>query len=542
MQKIVSLLSRAHGTTLGFQMALALQLGRYADIPKLLAGVKPDSPFHDKQVAALVSKTEGLDVGIDTQAAAEATFIECENACRETNIRLTRYVNWFEEGFYGSISDLETFEFLSRVRKRIGDILGPVPDLVPRFSNGSTFHDRGDCITLPHKMSGYICVTDPFEKFGLLQVLRQTLWWPAADGVVYELGNRFTTVPKNYKTDRGICVEPSGNLSLQLAAGEHIRRRLYRVGIEIDGVGNRNAQWLHQQLARYGSLEGDLATIDLSNASDMIAEMTVRLLLPRQWWALLDSLRSQSTLFKGEWRKLSKFSSMGNGFTFELETLLFYAIAVETASWAKAYGDDIIVPSAKGQAVLEKLRFFGFVPNVEKSYLTGPFRESCGGDFWLGRDTRPIYLKKVPVSPLEWIDLYNSVLLMEAKSVNNATLLSNSPELEKAKELIIDQIPSLFRLYVPFGHSGGLWSGRPQDWRVRPARSLRKKRVFYWGTGIAEYDRGYNEIKSVIPQSRVIRLSTFHSRAQLASALLGAPSRGVTPRDGTCGCRVTWLA
>lgn len=543
MQKMVSLLSRAHGTPFGYAMSRAIEGGKWGEIPPLLAQVAPTSSFADKQVAALVSKLEGFDVGIDTQRVAEDTFVQCENACRETNIRMTRYVNWFEQGlFCTSVSDLERYQWIQRIRKRIADVLGNVPDLSPRFSNGSTFHDRGDSVTLPHKMSGYICVTRPFEEFGLMEIIRQTAWWPSSEGVIVEAGNRFSVVPKNYKTGRGICIEPSGNLCLQLAAGAHIRKSLYRVGIEIDGVGKHNAQWLHQQLARYGSLEGDLATIDLTNASDMIAELVVRLLLPKQWFALLSALRSQSTYFKGAWRKLSKFSSMGNGFTFELETLLFYAIAVETAGWAKAYGDDLIVPSSKGTEVLESLRFFGFLPNVEKSYLTGPFRESCGGDFWSGRDTRPVYLKKIPDGPLEWIDLHNSLYVMEAKSVLNGTLLADSRELTDVRKLIINQIPSAVRLFVPPKHVGGLWSDNQGLWRRRPARILRKKRAFYWGTGIAEYDKGYDEFKSVVPVSRVIRLSTFDPNAQLASALLGAPSKGVTPRDGTCGFKITWLA
>lgn len=542
MQKIVILLSRAHGTSFGSQMGKAIEQSDWGKIPDLLANVSPTSSFADKQVAALVSKLEGFDIGLDTKAAAMDTFERCESACRTTNIRMSRYINWIEDAFYGTGPDLAIYDKIIRIRKRIGDILGNVPDLTPRFSNGSTFHDRGESITLPHKMSGYICVTPEFENFGLMELLRQTAWWVSADGVIVESGNRFSTVPKNFKTERGICIEPSGNLSLQLAVGETIRRRLYSVGIEIDGKGRRNAQWLHQQLARYGSLKGDLGTIDLKDASDMIAESVVRLLLPSGWYKLLSALRSPATLVKGKWRRLSKFSSMGNGFTFELETLLFYAIAVEAAGWAKAYGDDLIVPSCNGMDVLEDLKFFGFVPNVEKSYLSGPFRESCGGDFWAGRDTRPVYLKTIPGSPLEWIDLYNSLVIASEKSITNATLLADSPSFWAAMNLIKNQIPSAFRLFVPMGHAGGLWSGRPQDWRTRPARLLRKKRQFYWGTGIAEYDCGYDEVKSVVPCSRTIRLSNFSADAQLASALLGAPSKGVTPRDGTCGVKITWLA
>jgi hypothetical protein len=91
---------------------------------------------------------------------------------------------------------------------------------------------------------------------------------------------------------------------------------------------------------------------------------------------------------------------MGNSYTFELESLLFFGI-----TWAvcnllglpcdqlSVYGDDIIAPAAartKLQAVLQEL---GFTVNTEKSYSDGPFRESCGKDYFKGFDIRPFYLK-----------------------------------------------------------------------------------------------------------------------------------------------------
>lgn len=548
MQRIVSLLSRASGTPLGYALEKALSVNDFASVPELLSRVSPTSSFADKQTAALVSKLEGFDIGIDTAAKARDTFFECESACWETNIRLSRYVNWIENGFYGDSLDLHRETRIRQVRRIIGDILGPVPDITPRFSNGSTFHDKGEEITIPHKMQG-VSFTPQFEELGLVEILRQTAWWRASQHATTVLGNRFSTVPKNFKTDRGICIEPSGNLSLQLAVGQVIRRRLYRVGIKIDGTGENNAQRIHRDYARWGSMSGECATIDLSNASDMIATNLVRLLLPREWFVFLNAIRSQTTTIESRKGKvkhvhivqLEKFSSMGNGFTFELETLIFFAISRAVSPWAKAYGDDIVVPTYAAAAVVRELTFYGFAVNREKSYLSGPFRESCGGDYHEGSDTRPVYLKRIPASPLEWIDLYNSIRLMEAKSRSNATLLADSPELTEVKNLIKNEIPSMFRIYTP-EHLGGLHTRDERKWIVRKATLCLHKREFAWGIGVSLTGRGYYEFKTPVPMLKRISLKRFDSHAQFAAALLGSPSAGVTPRGDPIGIRLTWLS
>lgn len=540
MQKVVSLLSRASGTSFGYQVAETLSLGHYGDLPALLSKITPTSPFADKQTAALLSKLEGFNVGIDTRAKAEESFFSCEDACRETNLRLSRYVNWVENGFYGSILDLALFDRIQKIRKTVGDVLGALPDMTPRFSNGSTFHDKGEEITIPHKMQG-ISYTPEFLKSGCLELVRQTLWWRSLEDALLVPGNRFSTVPKNFKTDRGICVEPSANLSLQLAAGQTIRRRLYRVGIQIDGVGHSNAQRIHRDYARWGSVSGECATIDLSNASDMIATNLVRLLLPRGWFDYLDAIRSHYTVIDGKHVKLNKFSSMGNGFTFELETLIFYAIARSVSPWAKAYGDDIVVPTHAAADVLKELTFFGFTVNREKSYLSGPFRESCGGDYHEGLDTRPVYLKKIPAAPLEWINLYNQLRLIAKKSVLNGTLVADSEEYRAAKRVILNEIPTMFRLFTP-EHLPGLHTTKRHKMIVRKATFAQKKRCFYWGTGVSLVERGYVEYKTPVPMLAKISLKRFKPEAQLAAAMLGAPSDGVTPRGDPIGVRITWLS
>ena len=75
------------------------------------------------------------------------------------------------------------------------------------------------------------------------------------------------------------------------------------------------------------------------------------MLLPEAWFDLLNDCRSQAVSYKGEWIELNMFSSMGNAFTFELESLIFWAIANAVCYCSgsrghiSVYGDDIIVPS-----------------------------------------------------------------------------------------------------------------------------------------------------------------------------------------------------
>jgi hypothetical protein len=96
---------------------------------------------------------------------------------------------------------------------------------------------------------------------------------------------------------------------------------------------------------------------------------------------------------------------MGNGFTFEVESLIFWAIAstvVQAVTGTRyfrdhrvlVYGDDIIVPSCAYDQTLQALKVFGFIPNAEKSYGAGPFRESCGFHGFAGLDVTPFYIRR----------------------------------------------------------------------------------------------------------------------------------------------------
>jgi hypothetical protein len=66
----------------------------------------------------------------------------------------------------------------------------------------------------------------------------------------------------------------------------------------------------------------------------------------------------------------------------------------ETTASVSVYGDDIIVPTEMSASVMEDLESFGLRVNQNKSYNTGLFRESCGGDFYAGVCVTPVYVRK----------------------------------------------------------------------------------------------------------------------------------------------------
>lgn len=220
-------------------------------------------------------------------------------------------------------------------------------------------------------------------------------------------GSRLATVPKNRDTDRTIAIEPSGNMSLQLAAGLYLEGALRSVGLDI-----RRQQPVNQGLALRGSIDGSLATIDLSSASDMISIDLVRAVMPDQWFSLLCHLRSGVIEVPGHGEtQLYMISTMGNGFTFPLMTLIIAALIYGYRAqrggptlyldWTSTavFGDDIIIPADEYVGFVDVLESAGLVVNKDKSYSEGPFRESCGGDYYNGYDVTPFYVRSLRSVP-----------------------------------------------------------------------------------------------------------------------------------------------
>lgn len=536
MQKVVSRIIRAMGTPLAHKAAKLWDKGDYSQVINLKIDpsdyARPGLYKLDAQVLATFRKLEGLPTGVDLEAKAIDTYFACEKKCLQTNQRWVQYSSWFERGFHGDEVDSKLFEHLASVRKLIGDVLGPIPmDLVPRFSSGSTFYDKGDEITIPHKMSSRPSVTPQCWA-----VIRD-LWFPTAWARATDLapiivpGNRFTTVPKDSEKNRGICIEPSLNVTYQLAVGSHICTRLERIGIHIRGSDQAvTAQVMHRQLALQASLDGLRATLDMSNASDTISYWLVKTLLPKGWFDLLSSLRSPQTYINGQWIKNQKFSSMGCGFTFELETLIFWALVKSVSNgFVSTYGDDVILPTVDSGCAMALLTLAGFEVNAKKSFWDplSPFRESCGGDYFSGQDVRPVFLKNIPSNPAEWIVLANLVSRIYDQLKNDC----NSLLLLSAWHICINEVARNYRVFGPkWAGDMVIHSEDRSSWKLRAAKCEE---------GL---DRGYQELKVLNPNVRKVNLGKFTPDVQLASALLQVPSTGPVPRDGISGYKTTWRA
>lgn len=226
---------------------------------------------------------------------------------------------------------------------------------------------------------------------------------PDVDRVAVVRGSRASSVAKNRTTNRTMAIEPSGNMAFQLAAGLYIEGALRRVGLDIQTQESKN-----KALAWRGSLNGSVCTIDLSSASDLISVELIRLLWPPSWFHLFMTLRSPECKVKGNWVQLNMMSTMGNGFTFPMMTLTLLALIYgyqRSIGLLKnrsidykvtgVYGDDIIMSSIHYAPFVELLQNCGLRVNLSKSFARGPFRESCGGDYYLGRDITPIYIESL---------------------------------------------------------------------------------------------------------------------------------------------------
>lgn len=247
----------------------------------------------------------------------------------------------------------------------------------------------------------------------------------------YELvqGSKFCFVPKRRDISRLICVEPSLNTFFQLGFKQILESRLRRCyGIDMAIQQDRS-----REFARLGSLDDGpkgFVTIDLESASDSISLKMLEWLLPKDflWW--LTKLRCPRALLPdGEWVELAMISTMGNGYTFPLQTMIFSSIISGIARYRglpllrsrsktlgnfSVFGDDIIITKEFLPDMMRILGHLGFTVNSEKSFVEGPFRESCGRDFFKGHDVRPVYCRKLKTQQDRYA-LINNLLEWSAK-------------------------------------------------------------------------------------------------------------------------------
>lgn len=478
---------------------------------------------------ALLRKCAKLPTSFNLEEIARTAFSTAEMQCCKTNRRLEHFIR--NEACPSGFNDEAIFAVIADIRKDVSGLLGDLPDdLDVKHGPGATFDDRGSSLSAIHKMQSRPTMTSMVQL--LMPLWGNTAW---CRGLKHShsnrsqpkpvKGNRFTTVPKDATKDRGIAIEPSLNVAYQLAVGTIIKKKLFKWGIDL-----KQGQSRHRLLACDASRNDHLCTIDLSNASDTVSKNVVKLFLPDAWYELLSTLRSPSTRVDKKWFYLEKFSSMGNGFTFELETLIFASIVRACARHSGitltskdfgVYGDDIIIPKELTYSVLACLRYFGFTPNPKKTFVEGNFRESCGGDYFNGFNVRGHFIGEEPTDPAAWIALINGFTRIEEK----LSLLGVRYNLKAVKAGCLDQLPKNIRTLQGPPELGDLVINTHElsKWTVTVRSSIRYVKVWR-------------------PVGRLHSLRCFLPGPLLAGALYGASSRGYSVRGDISGYRIGWVS
>jgi len=331
------------------------------------------------------------------------------------------------------------YTVLERGTKVFGEAVGA--DLVPQqsldfltvFSRWKIGSGASNGAEGPHfceKMTGKLSTSNNASRYlGVLAHVSPTVFTRTTNEartlveVSKVRGSKGSTVPKTPEISRFIASEPVVNMCDQLAAANFIIDSLSLFGYHIDLQQDRN-----KRLAELGSIRGDgiglrFCTLDLESASDRITPALVKLLFPPEWYHFLMDIRSESCSVPGVGEvELSMIGTMGNGFTFALMTFILTSLVYalqrvyqdskrNAIDWTKVgvYGDDIIVDTTLALPLVSALTSCGLVVNHNKSYDTGYFRESCGGDYFNGYDVTPVYIKSL-VSRAERIIALNQLL------------------------------------------------------------------------------------------------------------------------------------
>jgi hypothetical protein len=261
-------------------------------------------------------------------------------------------------------------------------------------------HEKSRFKNWPHKLQGVF----PFEYCG------KTAGSSFERPVNHEVAARLICVPKTAKGPRLIAAEPAAHQWCQ----QLVLRFLFdqckkNFGSSFIDFRDQNKSG---DMVLAASLKRDLATVDLSDASDRLTCWTVERIC-RTNPSLLRALHAARTRYiKDEisdvpnFLSLRKFASQGTATTFPVMSLVMLCIALgstlgkkERVTWPKirelrtkvrVFGDDIIIPTYGYGRLVRAMELLQLKVNVAKSYADGHFRESCGTDGYMGYDVTPV--------------------------------------------------------------------------------------------------------------------------------------------------------
>lgn len=403
------------------ELVFSMKDGRILDNPSL------EAIRAVRQITLMFGKIN-LPVTAERQEGALNGYVECESEVGRWSASYIDESSMEVRAVFRRVSALLWSDLLCSV-----DNLLHNEGIIPRHSNGSTAdglagngkYGLKQWTSRLERVFPHSEMLIPSESF-LSRVDDVTLCEPEAEKPV-----KVITVPKTLKTPRIIAMEPTHMQYVQQGILRAVREK-----ISCDDNARNfvmfDSQAPNQSLARRGSHSGDLATLDLSEASDRVSIWHVEDLLHRN--SLLReavmACRSTKARVRGHGViPLTKFASMGSALTFPFESLVFMTvvfIGIENAlnrplttkdvksmrGKVRTYGDDIIVPVRFVSAVISALELYGFKVNHTKSFWTGKFRESCGSEWYDGHDVSIVRVRRpLPQSRRDVQEIVSTVAL-----------------------------------------------------------------------------------------------------------------------------------
>lgn len=355
-----------------------------------------DSIFAIRQLTLMMGKIS-LPCSDARIESALQKYVECEQEVRKSDRTLDR--NLLEE--FGQVALVLFGNVFADV-----DLAAYSGELVPSHGPGATADGlRGNAKFDQREWTDRLEVYFPYGEYSIPNWRFSYLLGPVnflEPGA--ERPVKVITVPKTLKTPRIIAVEPTCMQYAQQALMQRLVRNL-EVDSTVAPLIGFGDQLPNRRMAELGSVTGSLATLDLSEASDRVSNQHVRQLVKHfpHLSGAIDACRSRKADVPGRGViRLAKFASMGSAVCFPMEAMVFLTIVTmgimrhrnlrhassikSFAGQVRVYGDDIIVPTDCVESVIELLETFGLKVNLSKSLWTGKFRESCGAEFYDGRD------------------------------------------------------------------------------------------------------------------------------------------------------------
>lgn len=318
-------------------------------------------------------------------------------------------------------------------------------------------------------------------------------WMRCGYGVTWtkEPTTRCCLVPKDFKGPRLISAESAATQYLQ--QGQMRKLMSYCDHHKTISRSIKFRDQTHNQRAAQQSVARNTVTLDLSNASDTVSVPLVWFLfaeVPRLRRRLM-STRSSHMSMDNRRVRLTAFAPMGSAVCFPVESLVFWAISMASlklvrshevtrdgvtrlvcpfrdyalAEDVRVFGDDIIIPKDAYPTLLGTLLEVGCEPNMSKTCVDTPFRESCGSEWFNGIDVTIIRNKEYHYAADNKFEDHLALLNLQRKfflqgMFSAAALLKDwAEEIHPIYELPVDSVLTEFRKEWSGGDTSATFNG-----------------------------------------------------------------------------------